>query len=362
MSERTLRVFVRLLTLVCAAIFVVSLLRRMTTATLRRSSKLWRKVDAVMEAPSNLHAPCNLFAGNRHFATFPAVPVDIYDPHLLACDLSNGLDMGHRCDVKRGYTFFTFDPLKDTQVSAGMMASGGLYDSHVHAALDVSLKALKEERGITCDGDDHDHVVLDVGSNLGSFALYAASLGCPTQAFEIQPAVACRLEMSIKASSLNVILHRKAVHSEPGRRLTLPSSHIQRDPATERGEGLAGAASEGATLPLTVTSARLDDMFADSKGDVLFMKVDMEDNEFEVLKSAERLLSAQKILNIVVEVRHDQTAMVTYLYERGYACALIRANFAARSLTCRGKSLEQVTADVRKIPRDGFGDIFCCVA
>ena len=231
MPPRLIRVSIKSFVLAFTAVFVVGLMRRMTSVTSRRSSRVWRKVDAVLEAPSNLHAPCNFFArGHRHFATFPAVPDDIHDPHLELCDLSQGLDMGHRCDVKRGYTFFTFDPLKDARVSAGMISSGGVYDGHVHAALDASLEALKKERGISCADSQGqqgpttvtpDHVVLDVGSNLGSLALYAASLGCPTQAFEIHPAVACRLEMSIKASSLDVLLHRKAVHSQPGKRLPI---------------------------------------------------------------------------------------------------------------------------------------------
>mmetsp|Transcript_2452 Transcript_2452/g.3864 ORF Transcript_2452/g.3864 Transcript_2452/m.3864 type:complete len:336 (+) Transcript_2452:219-1226(+) len=286
----------------------------------------------------------------------PAVPNDQHDPLLEACDMSQGLHMGYRSDARREYTFFTFDPTKDRHVSAGMISTGGLYDAHVHAALDVSLKALASQ-GIMCN---RDNVVLDVGSNLGTLALYSASLGCPTHAFEIQPAVACRLQMSIRANALDVTLHRNAVHSVAGKTFTFPSL-----PSNPGGVGISGEASDG-TASLTVTSVRLDDLFASSEGGVLFMKIDTEGNEFEVLKSADGLLSAHKIHNFVVEVRQHQTDMVEFVYSHGYTCALIREtqilDKTQGDITCRGRTVAQVSADVKGIEPDGFSDMFCCVA
>jgi len=93
------------------------------------------------------------------------------------------------------------------------------------------------------------------------------------------------------------------------------------------------------------------------------MKVDMEDNEFEVLKSAEKLLTARRIYNIVAEVRRDHgIEMVKYLYDRGYNCALIRDDKGKTPATCRGQSLAQISTAIKRIPKDGFSDIFCCVA
>lgn len=127
-------------------------------------------------------------------------------------------------------------------------------------------------------------------------------------------------------------------------------------------EGGGGGATGETTRPTTVSTARLDDMFFDdSKGDVLFMKIDMEDNEFEVLKSAEKLLTARRIHNVVAEVRRDHgTKMVKYLYDRGYNCALIR-EYSKAPVTCRGQSLAQISTAIQGIPEDGFSDIFCCV-
>ena len=63
---------------------------------------------------------------------------------------------------------------QDEHVSGGMIRSGGLYDGHVHLALDNTI----HEQGIACD---ENNLVLDVGSNLGTLALYAASLGGAVQ-------------------------------------------------------------------------------------------------------------------------------------------------------------------------------------
>ena len=93
----------------------------------------------------NQHAPCN----NLGAVVLPALPLGMRDEHLAACDLTQGLAFAHRCDLRRGYTFFTFDPARDEHVSHGMIATGGLYDGHVHMALDISLAALRKQ-GVTC--------------------------------------------------------------------------------------------------------------------------------------------------------------------------------------------------------------------
>jgi len=256
---------------------------------------------------NNEHPPCNN-VGESKGHILPAVRD--HDEHLSACDLSKGLGYGHRCDLQRGYTFFTFDPSLDLHVSHGMLQTGGLYDSHVHVALDYALSELGAD-GLCTPGS----IVLDVGSNLGTLALYAAALGCKTHAFEIQPEVACRLEMSITASNLDVTLHRKAVHSEAGKELTF--GNIPNNP------GGVGIVDGGQDPTRSVKSVRLDDVFGVSSN-IFFMKVDTEGNEFHVLKSAETLLTAQQIKYMVVEVRPSQVEMVNYLYEHGYTCSLIR--------------------------------------
>ena len=156
--------------------------------------------------------------------------------------------------------------------------------------------------------------------------------------------------MSITASNLDVTLHRKAVHSEAGKELTF--GNIPNNP------GGVGIVDGGQDSTRSVKSVRLDDVFGAS-GDIVFMKVDTEGNEFHVLKSAENLLSGQQIKYMVVEVRPSQVEMVNYLYEYGYTCSLIRDARSREAVTCRSTSLENLLMKLQRI--EAFSDMFCCI-
>ena len=58
-----------------------------------------------------------------------------------------------------------------------------------------------------------------------------------------------------------------------------------------------------------------------------------------------------------MEVRRHQTDMVEFLYSFGFTCALIRG----KRITCEGRSLAQVSAEVQALAPDNFSDMFCCV-
>jgi len=277
------------------------------------------------------------------------LPARSFTTELQECNLEEGLARGVH---PLGYTFFTFDPSRDRFVSAGMMSTRGLYDAHVHAALDISLMKMKEEFR-KCGA------ILDVGSNLGTLALYAGAVaqGCPVHAFEIQPAVACRLEMSIQASGFShVKLHRAAVSSISGRTFSFRAL-----PSNPGGVGLQGEVHEDETGRNIVKSVKLDDLFQDEETDIIFMKIDTEGHEFEVLKSAERLLKEHKIRNVVVEIRSQQAEMVEYMYANGYTCDLTKSAWRSKSrLSCKN-SMEKVISEIQRIPQDHFDDMFCCV-
>jgi hypothetical protein len=119
-----------------------------------------------------------------------------------------------------------------------MLKLGGVFDPQVHKALDVEIARLasgaKEkahaqgEEGKEGGVCDENNPVLDVGSNLGTLALYAAAAhGCHVHAFEIQPDVECRLRMSARrnaATRHRVVVHRSAVHSTPVLKMTFPAT------------------------------------------------------------------------------------------------------------------------------------------
>lgn len=277
------------------------------------------------------------------------LPASSFTSQLQECNLEEGLARGVH---PLGYTFFTFDPRRDRFVSAGMISTRGLYDAHVHAALDISLKIMKADFR-KCGA------ILDVGSNLGTLALYAGAVaqGCPVHAFEIQPAVACRLEMSIQASGFShVKLHRAAVSSISGKTYSFRAL-----PSNPGGVGLQGEVHEDETGRNIVKTVKLDDLFHQDEADIIFMKIDTEGHEFEVLKSAERLLKEQKIRNIVVEIRSQQAEMVEYMYANGYTCDLTKSAWRSKAkLSCKN-SMEKVISEIQRIPQGHFDDMFCCV-
>jgi len=294
----------------------------------------------------NEHEPCNEASS---LLAFPAIANDRL-AFAHACDLSQGIALGHRCDLKRGYTFYTFDPGQDGHVSHGMIETGGLYDAHVHAALDHALEQINGHK-LSCGADSN--IVLDVGSNLGTLALYASALGCRTHAFEIQPAVICRLEMSTVVSNLDIRLHRNAVHSEAGKTFSFGSS-----PSNPGGVGIGRAVSPKEHRQ-EVKSVRLDDIFFDTEDTIVFMKIDTEGNEFEVLKSADKLLARQRIKYMVVEIRPSQTELIHFVYNHGYECVLIRAARTRTDVACRRKELSQLLAELAAV--EHFSDMFCCI-
>jgi len=133
----------------------------------------------------------------------------------LGCNLNAGSSIGYNCQlwwnctVRNGfYMFFTLDPEIDVSVSRHMLQNIGIFDEHVHAALGTAL-----HNKPWCDTKNP---VADVGSNLGSFTLAAASLyGCVVHVFGIQKDIACRLRMSASSNALNefIFIHNVAVSS-----------------------------------------------------------------------------------------------------------------------------------------------------
>ena len=70
-----------------------------------------------------------------------------------------------------------------------------------------------------------------------------------------------------------------------------------------------------------VTTVRLDEEFA-SVTSVPFLKLDVEGNEMEVLRSAEGLFHRKAIRSLVVEVRPNQVEMAELLYSHGFRCVI----------------------------------------
>ena len=240
----------------------------------------------------------------------------------LECNLNAGLSIGYNCQRwwnpmarNRFYMFFTLDPEIDVYVSRHMLQNNGIFDEHVHAALGTALQSK------SCDSGNPRKPILDVGSNLGSLTLAAASrFGCVVHAFEMQKDIACRVRMSASSNALDELIsvHNVAVSSMDGQEKSYTTN--ERNPG---GTGVVDVVKAGDETSNIVSTVTLDSLFYGKVESIPFVKIDTEGHEYEVLKSAKLLLSQNIIKHLVVEIRSHETQMVNFLYENRFTCHLL---------------------------------------
>lgn len=252
---------------------------------------------------------------------------------------------------ERKYSFFTFDPNIDTHVSGNMLKFDGIYDPHVHSALILALN----EADFFCD---EKNPIIDVGSNLGSLSLNAASYGCVVHAFELQNQVACRLKLSAIANNFDIDIHNNAVSD-----VSNMQASWTRLPHNPGGVGIQNLkiVSTDSTDEVLVNSITLDEMFFGKVSTIPFMKIDTEGHELHVLKGAKNLLHENIFKHMVVEIRSHQGDMVKLLFSHGYKCSLIRDDVAFNHKSCKDikKTVDELILEVENL--EYFSDIFCCL-
>ncbi|CAF0712218.1 unnamed protein product [Adineta steineri] len=137
---------------------------------------------------------------------------------------------------------------------------------------------------------DPSLIVVDVGALFGEFGLYAAACGCQVYIFEVQPEYADLIRTSAALNNFStsrVHILEKAVSNLPtNSKLTFSQ------------KGGQTKASEG---NLTVSAIRLDDVGWPSNSTILLLKIDVEGFELNVLRSAEKLFSENRIHHLIFE-------------------------------------------------------------
>jgi FkbM family methyltransferase len=124
----------------------------------------------------------------------------------------------------------------------------------------------------------------------GEFGLYAAACGCQVVMFEILPDMVDLIRTSIALNHFptsRVHIIQRAVSDLP--------SNSQR---TFSSEGGTTTMSNGT---LQVSTIRLDDIEWPSQSSILLLKVDVEDFELHVLRSAEKLFRQKRIHHLIFE-------------------------------------------------------------
>ena len=139
-----------------------------------------------------------------------------------------------------------------------------------------------------------DTVFVDVGANIGQYTLLASPFVRQVIAFEPNPATYALLEGNVRRNRLrNVSLYQAAVSSSDGEAFIFDS-----DPGNH-----GGASMQGAEGGKRITTRALDSVLDERacKEGRLFLKVDVEGAELDVLRGAAPLIEMCKP-TILVEV------------------------------------------------------------
>jgi FkbM family methyltransferase len=147
-------------------------------------------------------------------------------------------------------------------------------------------------------------VFVDIGANIGLYSLAASRLAGIEQivAFEPEPRNFAQFSGNLFLSELveRVDLRREALSDRAGR----ASFYVDREHS-----GVSGFTPNAkASRPITVETARLDDMF-DWNGLVIGMKIDVEGAEAQVLAGMDRILRSNKVL-LQIEIFPDNFSRV----------------------------------------------------
>jgi len=152
--------------------------------------------------------------------------------------------------------------------------------------------------------------ILDVGANVGSFSLHAASLALHVHAFEMQPELATLVELSRRVNGfMKLHVHNQALWHVAGESLSF----------TPLEGNLGGTAlKRDGSGSVTMNTSRLGDHF---KGAVFFMKLDCEGAEQHVLAGYAEQLASGAVRHLFMETRANQAHVIAWLYDIGFQCS-----------------------------------------
>ena len=240
---------------------------------------------------------------------------------------------------------------------------GLLADVHARAFW-FKQRLLRRERTRECVSDlvPRDSVVVDVGAHRGLYTIWFARRvggGGEVHAFEPNPCFHRRLA-AIDRHFEQVRFHPTGLWSRAGV-MELYVPYLADGPVSSLGRlSLEGRFKDLRHDVVEVTTERLDDVSLERPPRLL--KIDVEGQELEVLKGAERLLrEAAPFVLVEVEQRHrngDVQEVFDYLASLGYEGSFVRAGslHPIDSFDVERDQLSLVSADPTEVP---FGEYVC---
>ena len=163
------------------------------------------------------------------------------------------------------YYFVTYNPDFDIYVSKTMLETGGLWERDMLSLFLFLLHTRNDSSISPC-------ITVDAGAHVGTFTLFAASMGCQVLSFEMQFTSVAVVQFALRLSGYThrVQQYNVALWNETGIELHwIDRLHN------------VGNADLFSTLPGTgkpILSQRFDDIYTRSD-DIFFMKMDVEKAE-----------------------------------------------------------------------------------
>ena len=255
------------------------------------------------------------------------------------------LGRSERRDYKGSFRFFfALNPAIDQYVSKSMLGNGGVWES----GLNDLFEALVAEARLQPRGHGQPKttavastpLVLDVGTNIGAFGLFVASLGYHLYGFEMQERMFTLVELSRRVNGYHrMTLFHTALWNETGH-------EVKFTPAVGNfgGTTLMNNAGE-----VSMRTSRLDE-FVPQSAEVFFMKVDVENAEEYVLSGFADTLASGRVKHVVMETRSNQAALVGWFYDIGFSCGLYDRKLVPKT---------DFIGRIASLANGAYADIYC---
>jgi FkbM family methyltransferase len=192
-----------------------------------------------------------------------------------------------------------------------LLAGGFLMDCDLNLVLQRQFyffgTYFLEQENLACwsDYSKRSQVIFDVGANLGIYSLTSAAINPAARlvAFEPTPAIAAHLRRTLEDNHLDMItvVEKAAARTSGTAILNLFGAKI------EGNEGMNFVTQEAVSADsVTIETVSLDD-FCQLQGidQIDLLKIDIQGNEPEALRGAERLLSEGRIRCIFTELNWE---------------------------------------------------------
>lgn len=183
-----------------------------------------------------------------------------------------------------------------------------------------------------------DHVA-DIGANHGLYTHALARRGAVVEAFEPQPECVAVLQAYAARRPGGVRVHPVALSAAAG----IGTLHVPRGSESSPSASLRSSDDSNATLEIKLERLDTFELF-----DLMFIKIDVEGAELDVLRGAEETLRrCRPVLLVEVEQRHHREPIAEVFREIlafGYAAAFLDGSGRFRGLSAFDVERDQVEA------------------